>query len=79
MGFSGRLKKVKDRNAPIPERVMALCDALTHCHVGYARGKVEIQERFGWEIGRPISNELLMEMAAYLDEQWKRKRRSGDG
>lgn len=71
MGFRNRLKKVKDSNAPIPERVMALCDALTHCHSGFPDGKKELKEKFDWEIGEPVSEDALMGMAQYLEEQWE--------
>jgi hypothetical protein len=70
MGFPSRLKKVRDANVPVPKRVMALLDALTHCHVGYAEGKVEHREQFGWEVGQPVSSETLVAIADYLSEQW---------
>lgn len=79
MGFPSRLRKVRDLNASIPERVMAICDALTHCHVGYARGKEEIREHFGWEIGMPVSSETLIAMAEYLGRLWALQGRRRDG
>lgn len=52
------------------ERVAALCDALTHCHAGFSRGKSELRERFGWEIGEAVTHEGLIAMADYLSERW---------
>jgi hypothetical protein len=74
MGFSNRLKKVSDPDVPIPRRVAALCGALTHCHAGYAGGKAEIRREFGWEIGQPVSDDLLVAVAEYLAEQWELSR-----
>lgn len=79
MEFPSRLKKIKDPNAPIPERVMALCGALTHCHVGFARGKAELREHLGWELGQPVSSETLIAMAEYLGEQSALRGRRRDG
>lgn len=76
MGFQNRLKKVKDSDAPIPERVMALCDALTHCHAGFAGGKEELKQKFGWEIGQHINDDQLIRMADYLNDQWRSHGRS---
>ena len=79
MGFPSRLKKVKDPLAPIPARVMALCGALTFCHVGFERGLAELREHFGWELGQPLSNETLIAMAEYLGQQWALRARRRDG
>lgn len=54
---------------------MALCDALTHCHVGYEQGKAELKNIFDWELGQEISSETLIEMADYLEKQWALKGR----
>jgi hypothetical protein len=78
MGFPNRLKKVRDSNAPLPERVAALCDALTHCHAGFYGGLDELKSRFGWEVGQPVTHEALISMADYLSEQWVLKGRRRD-
>lgn len=74
MGFSNRLRQVRDPEVPIPRRVMALCGALTHCHAGFHGGKEEIRREFGWTIGQPASDRFLVAAADYLAAEWERAR-----
>lgn len=79
MGFSNRLKLVKDESAPIERRVAALCNALTFCHVGYNEGMSIIKTKFNIEIGQTVSNQQLLDAAEYLDTEWEAKGRKHNG
>ena len=76
MGFRNRLKRVWDESLPIERRVMALCGALTYCHLGFHGGKRELESRFGIEIGSPISSEALTRAANYLMAERENARRA---
>ena len=74
MGFRNRLKLVRDESAPIERRVSALCDALSHSHLGFSMGQAKLTEKFGIEIGKPIHSESLIQAAEYLENEWEKLR-----
>ena len=73
MGFANRLQLVRDEAAPTERRVAALCDALTHCHLGFNDGKKTLQEMFSIRIGESISNEQFLSACDFLEREWNKR------
>ncbi len=69
MGFISKLRLVKDTSQPIERRVGALCGALTYFHFGYRASVSMLKERFGIELGKPVTSESLSQVAAFLETE----------
>ena len=78
MGFKNRLKLVKDETAPIERRVTALCNALTYCRTGYNQGMNQMKTKFNIEIGHSVTNQQLLDAAAFLELDWEINERKGN-
>ncbi len=73
IGFPNRTQPLVDNTAPAERRVAALCDALTHCHLGFNEGKKALQKKFSIRIGEPMSNEQFLSACDFLEHEWKQR------
>ena len=75
MGFVNRLKVAQDAGEPMERRVAALCDALTHCHLGFHAGRQELERRFGLVLGEPVTGDVLQQASEFLLTEWRANQR----